>query len=75
MTSDELVARILGEGAIFVRLSRFAKLADIGKTKAFEMAAKGDLKIVEIGGMRRVPITEVLRFLNLAAEQPAGTGE
>ena len=33
MSSDELIARILGDGTLFVRLSRFAKLADIGKTK------------------------------------------
>jgi excisionase family DNA binding protein len=40
---------------IAYRIAEAADLIGVSRAKAYEMAAKGELPIVEIGGIKRVP--------------------
>jgi excisionase family DNA binding protein len=71
MSPDELVARILGDPRLCYRVSRAAKLLDYGKTALYEMIAKGEIKAVVIGGQKRIPVTELLRLIEIKGPDDA----
>jgi len=64
MTQDELLARILGDQRIALRVSRAAKMLDFGKTHLYEMVKRGEVKAVTIGGQQRIPVVELLRLIS-----------
>lgn len=48
--------------AIFMRPARFAALIDYGRSKVYEMIARGEIRAIRLSGSWRIPASEIERF-------------
>jgi hypothetical protein len=50
-----------------ITLPQCAEALDVGRSAAYKAAAAGDIPVIQLGGMRRVPVAWVIRKLEGAA--------
>ena len=48
---------------IFIRVSEFAVMCDIGRTHAYRMVQTGEIKSVRISGALRIPVEALQAYL------------
>jgi excisionase family DNA binding protein len=63
---DALLARLLASGELCLayRPTKAAQLVDIGRSKFYELVARGAIPTVIIGGQRRVTLAALLDLLD-----------
>lgn len=49
-----------------------ATTLSVGRSKVYELIARGELASVRIGGSRRIPVEAVTEFVRRLASDPAG---
>jgi excisionase family DNA binding protein len=47
---------------VYMKPVRFAKYLDLGRSKVYDMLARGELRGVKIGGVWRIPASELDRL-------------
>ena len=55
---------------LLLRVHEAAALLGIGRTKAYELIARGDLQVVHIDGAARIPLVSVHRYVNALVSHP-----
>ncbi len=68
MTRDEQTRLIVREngGAVQFSVARFARIAGIGRSTAYEMIHARQVKTIKIGRRIKVPVTAIVDFLEAA---------
>lgn len=51
-----------GSDPLLVKPDEAARLLAIGRSKLYLMMARGDIRSVDVGGVRRVPVEEIRRI-------------
>jgi len=68
---DYLIERMVARGDLRLafRISKAAKLVDVGRSKFYELVNKGAIPVVIIGGQRRVTLAALLDLLGQEARR------
>ena len=67
------IAALLSRG--YVSLNQFAKIIEVSYPTAMRMVDRGEIKVIQVGGIKRIYTDEVKRFLNEGNATDESAGE
>ena len=57
---------------VLYTVAQVAEILCIGRSKTYELVMRGDIASITIGRLRRIPASEIARFIDLPASMPGG---